>query len=209
MLQLTRKQHEVLMAIEAFSRENGYMPSVRELGERLDLGVATVHFHLSSLQDKGMLDNDGTSHGLRIKKKAARVPSTGPNLYEGGGIRIPVIGTIAAGRPIEAVETRDQTTLTVPAEWVKGESYILKVAGDSMKDDAILNGDYVVIRKCDRVENGQIAVALLEDGTATLKRIYQEKGRIRLQPANETLKPLYVKKVSIQGTVTGVIRSFQ
>lgn len=205
-LLLTRKQREVLTAIEEFSRANGYMPSVRELAEKLDLGVATVHFHLTTLQEKGVLSHDGTAHGLSIRKKAA--PAIGPNLYDdGGGIRIPIVGTIAAGSPIEAIESRDQT-LTVPAAWVKGDSFILKVRGDSMKNDAILDGDYVVIQKCDSVNNGQIAVALLDDGTATLKRIFKEKGRIRLQPANETLQPIYVDKVRIQGKVTGVIRPF-
>lgn len=205
-LQLTRKQREVLTAIEDFARQNGYMPSVRELAERLDLGVATVHFHLSTLQEKGILDHDGTAHGMRIKK--APPAPVGPGLVEtGGGIRVPIVGTIAAGRPIEAIESRD-ATLAVPAEWVRGDSYILHVSGDSMKDDAILNGDYVVVQKCDDVENGEIAVALLDDGSATLKRVFRERDRVRLQPANETLQPIYVTKVRIQGRVTGVLRKF-
>jgi repressor LexA len=207
-LQLTRKQREVLTAIEAFAKENGYMPSVRELAEKLDLGVATVHFHLSTLQDKGVLDHDGSAHGLRFKKKVpAPAPAAGPSLYEDGGIRLPIVGTIAAGRPIEAIESRDQT-LPVPAQWIKGESYILRVRGDSMKDDAILDGDLVVVQKCDSVNNGEIAVALLDDGAATLKRVFKEKGRIRLQPANEALQPIYVEKVKIQGKVTGVLRPY-
>jgi repressor LexA len=203
---LTRKQREVLTAIQAFARENSYMPSVRELAEKLGLGVTTTHFHLSTLQTKGVLDHDGTAHGMRIKKNPK--PIVGPNLPEGGGgIRLPVMGTIAAGKPIEAMESRDDF-LTVPSEWVKGDSYILKVRGDSMKDDAILDGDYVVIQRCDAVNNGTIAVALLEDGSATLKRIFKEKGRIRLQPANDALEPIYTKKVRIQGQVRGVIRNY-
>lgn len=205
-LQLTRKQREVLTAVEEFSRQNGYMPSVRELAEKLGLGVATVHFHLSTLQDKGVLAHDGSAHGLRITRKAPA--PVGPSLHEGsGGIRIPIVGTIAAGRPIEAIESRDMA-LPVPDEWVKGESYILKVRGDSMKNDAILDGDYVVVQKCDSVDNGEIAVALLDDGSATLKRVFKERGRIRLQPANEALSPIYVSKVRIQGRVTGVLRKF-
>lgn len=205
-LQLTRKQREVLTAVEEFARQNGYMPSVRELAEKLDLGVATVHFHLSTLQDKGVLAHDGSAHGLRITRKATA--PVGPSLREDtGGIRIPIVGTIAAGRPIEAIESRDMT-LPVPGEWIKGESYILKVRGDSMKNDAILDGDYVVVQKCDSVDNGEIAVALLDDGSATLKRVFKERGRIRLQPANEALEPIYVSKVRIQGRVTGVLRKF-
>ena len=205
-LQLTRKQREVLTAIEDFARQNGYMPSVRELAERLGLGVATVHFHLSTLQDKGILDHDGTAHGMRIKKTPPA--PVGPSLSEGsGGIRISIVGTIAAGRPIEAIESRD-AALAVPAEWVRGDSYILHVRGDSMKNDAILDGDYVVVQKCDSVDNGEIAVALLDDGSATLKRVFKERGRVRLQPANEALAPMYVTKVRIQGRVTGVLRKF-
>ncbi len=210
-MNLTRKQREVLTAIEEFARDNGYMPSVRELAEKLDLGVTTTHFHLTSLQNKGVLDHDGSAHGLRIKQRPA--PMVGPNLPEGsGGIRLPVVGTIAAGRPIEAIESHEQF-LTVPEAWVRGESYILRVRGDSMKDDAILDGDFVVIQKCQTVDNGTIAVALLDDGSATLKRIFREttgreSGRIRLQPANEALQPLFVDAVQVQGKVTGVIRQF-
>ncbi len=207
---LTRKQREVLDAIEEFARDNDYMPSVRELAEKLGLGVTTTHFHLSTLQSKGYLAHDGTAHGMRLKKKSAR-PLVGPNLPDegGGGIRIPIVGTIAAGRPIEAMESRDQF-LTVPTEWVRGngDSYVLRVRGDSMKDDAILDGDLVVIQRCDSVDDGTIAVALLDDGSATLKRIYRERGRVRLQPANTSMEPIYVKKVRIQGKVTGVVRSY-
>lgn len=200
---LTRKQREVLNAIEAFARQNGYMPSVRELAEKLGLGVATTHFHLSTLQAKGVLDHDGTAHGLRIKKHATLAWGA----PEDSGIALPVVGTIAAGKPIEAFESHDHY-LTVPAAWVHGESYVLRVRGNSMKDDAILDGDYVVVQKTELVDNGAIAVALLADGTATLKRVFREKDRIRLQPANEAHQPLYVKNVRIQGRVTGIIRQY-
>ena len=205
MQQLTRKQREVLTAIQIFAHENDYMPSVRELAEKLGLGVTTTHFHLSTLQSKGMIEHDGTAHGMRIMQPPPRV---GPNINEGGGgIRLPVVGAISAGQPIEAIESHDQH-LTVPAEWVKGDSYVLRVRGDSMKDDAILDGDFVVIQRCDTVADGTIAVALLDDGGATLKRVFKEADRIRLQPANEALQPFYVESVRIQGRVTGVIRPF-
>ena len=205
MQQLTRKQREVLTAIQIFAHENDYMPSVRELAEKLGLGVTTTHFHLSSLQAKGVLEHDGTPHGMRIKQPR---PVVGPNINEGGGgIRLPVVGTISAGQPIEAIESHDEH-LTVPSEWVRGDSYVLRVRGDSMKDDAILNGDYVVIQRCETVDDGTIAVALLDDGGATLKRVFKEADHIRLQPANEALQPFYVESVRIQGKVTGVIRPF-
>ena len=204
---LTRKQRAVLDAIEAFSRENAYMPSVRELAARLDLGVATTHFHLSSLQSKGYLAHDGTAHGLQFPQPPPpQASEESPVREEAGGVRLPVVGVIAAGKPIEAIEFY-YDYLTVPSAWVKGTSYILQVRGDSMKDDAILDGDHIVIQKCDTVEDGTIAVALLEDGSATLKRIYKEAGRIRLQPANENLTPVFVDQVSIQGRLSGVLRT--
>jgi repressor LexA len=207
---LTRKQREVLTAIEAFAQENGYMPSIRELAERLGLGVTTTHFHLSSLQAKGVLERDGSAHGIQLRQEAAApTPPPPPETPAGDtSLRLPIVGTIAAGRPIEAIEFY-YDYLSVPASWIKGESYILRVQGQSMKDDAILDGDHVVIQKCDTVADGTIAVALLEDGSATLKRIYREKdGKIRLQPANEELQPVYVDHVRVQGKVVGVIRKF-
>lgn len=120
-------------------------------------------------------------------------------------VRLPVLGRIAAGKPIEVVP-QHADTIDVPAAWVRGDSFVLRVAGDSMIDDAILDGDFVVVRRQEVVEDGETAVALLPDGTATLKRIYRDKQGVRLQPANENYPPIIVPEVQIQGLVVAVLR---
>lgn len=194
---LSKRQLETLDALRAFGRREGRMPSVRELAERLGLAPTTTHQHLKALEGKGYLRSDGTAHGLRLVD-----PRSGD---EGELVRVPLRGSIAAGEPIEAIE-RDDEDLRLPRDFAPPGCYALRVRGESMIDDHILDGDVVLIRPQDRVERGQIAVALLEDGTATLKRVYPEKGRIRLQPANARMAPLYVKRLRIQGRVVAVLR---
>jgi repressor LexA len=167
---------------------------------------------LRALEKKGLMQSDGTAHGWRASETHA--------LHDGGTTanvrRVVVRGTIAAGAPFEAIDSSaapggDDDYVVLPAEQVDSETFALRVRGDSMIDDHILDGDVIVVRRQSRVEDGEIAVALLDDGTATLKRIYREPGkkRIRLQPANSRLGPLFVSKVEVQGRVVGLVRSFR
>ncbi|HEV8319971.1 MAG TPA: transcriptional repressor LexA [Myxococcota bacterium] len=204
MLPLSRKQAEVLREIDRFARREGRMPSVRELGERLKRTAATVQQHLDALERKGLVTRDGTAHGLRRIEAPLRLGGEGGGGRRAGeAVALPVVGRIAAGAPIEAIENR------LAEVWVPDAppgSYALVVRGDSMIEDHIVDGDLVVIRPAQVVRQGAVAVCLLEDGSATLKRVYREKSRVRLQPANRALPPLYVKDVRIQGELFAVWR---
>jgi repressor LexA len=243
--QLTRKQRQVLTAIQRFSTLNGYMPSVRELGKELGgLAPATVQHHLTTLRRKGFLEHDGAAHGVRLTANASPPPmalagfamprdtrselmppgdggsgsSSGGGRYDGEPswqvdvpgmqVVVPLLGTISAGRPLEALERADEY-VPIPASLARGAAYVLRVQGNSMIDDAILDGDLVVLQPCDRVENGQPAVVLLPDGNATLKRVHFEKDRVRLQPANASMEPIYATDVRVRGRVVGLIRQFE
>lgn len=173
------------------------MPSVRELADRLGLAPTTTHQHLKALERKGYLRSDGSAHGLRLTDHESDEAE--------GMVTVPLRGTIAAGEPIEAIERNDEV-LRLSGDFVPKGCYALRVRGESMIDDHILDGDLVVIRPQEQVDVGQIAVALLDDDTATLKRVYPEKGRIRLQPANVHMKPIYVRRLRIQGRVVAVLR---
>jgi repressor LexA len=198
-LNVSAKQLRVLAELRRFTQARGFMPSLRELARELSLSYATARQHLDALKKKGFLASDGTAHGLRFLREPA-----GEEL---GAVQVPLAGTIAAGRPIEALEVPGEY-LTVPRELVRPGAYALRVRGESMVEDHILDGDHVVVDPVQTVDDGDVAVVLLEDGTATLKRVYREQGRIRLQPANSTMQPLYVKKLRIQGRVCGVVRWF-
>jgi repressor LexA len=230
--QLTRKQRQVLTAIQRFSTLKGYMPSVRELGRELGgLAPATVQHHLSMLRRKSYLEHDGGAHGLRLSAgaQAETLPKRGDGSGGGAGdgasgggggdtgswgmeipgmqVVVPLLGTIAAGRPLEAVEESDEY-VPIPASLARGSCFVLRVVGDSMVEDAILDGDLVVVQSCEKVEDGEVAVALLPDETATLKRIYVEGNRVRLQPANSSMSPIYADQVRIRGRVVGLVREF-
>lgn len=207
-LNISGKQLAVLRALKKFAKENGYMPSIRELAREMDVSYATIRQYLDALKSRGWLSSDGTAHGLRFKSgKDALVldPEEEAPQPEVAGVRIPVLGVIAAGRPLEAIEL-EGSEVTVPSAMAPPGAYALKVRGTSMIEDHIMDGDLVVVIPQSKVENGEVAVALLDDNTATLKRIYKEKDRIRLQPANSTMKPVYVKRVKIRGRVSGLLR---
>ena len=213
MLPLSRKQAEVLRAIERFARREGRAPSVRELGEKLGRSAATVQQHLAALVRKGLLRKDGTAHGLALVKDEARARGAAVLVDDGvaqtagapraAGRVVPLVGRIAAGAPIEAIAQRGEE-LVVPG--APAGSFALRVRGDSMVEDHILDGDLVIVRPAKAVGAGAIAVCLLEDGCVTLKRVYKERGRVRLQPANAALRPLYVRDVEIQGQVFAIWR---
>jgi len=199
---LTKKQHEVLEFVTEYIRDNGYAPSYREIGEALGVSsTATVHEHVKNLEQKGYLSGEGSSaRGLEVDESIMRAAA---------GFSLPLKGLITAGAPIEAVEEKEE--VEVPASLVgrPGEMFVLKVKGESMIEDGILSGDYVVVERNPSPRDGEIVVALLENAYATLKRLYREKGRVRLQPANSTMKPIYVKQVDVQGVVRGVIRNYR
>lgn len=198
---LTKKQADVLEFIRSHIKEYGYAPSYREIGEHFGLSSpATVHTHIQSLVEKGMvaIGDDGEARSIEVIETMTREPS----------VMLPLLGLITAGEPIEAVE--DNETMAIPTTFVLdgSNSYVLKVRGRSMIEDGILDGDFVVIERNPSPKNGEVVVALLDNAYATLKRFYREKSRIRLQPANNTMNPIFVKDCIIQGVVRAVIRQF-
>lgn len=198
---LTKRKKEILHFITNFFLQNEYMPSLEEIAREFNLSsVATVHEHVEFLQENGYLTRlPGRARSLELTKKAFTPEKS---------ILLPLIGRIAAGQPIEAIEEKE--AIAVPADFVvdQANSYVLKVKGESMVDEGILDGDYVVVERNPSPQNGDIVVALLDNAYATLKKFYRERNRIRLQPANIAMKPIYVRDPLIQGVVRGVIRRF-
>ena len=194
---LTRKQRQVIETIRTLIEENGYSPSVRELGGVLGLAPATIQQHLDALQAKGYISRTGSAFGITLKDETPQA---------GQSYTTAVIGTIAAGEPILAFEEYEDRMAVPQAMLDGGEHFALRVQGDSMIEDHILDGDVVVIRRQASADDGDVVVALLEDGTATLKRLYRESKKIRLQPANSQLNPIYVNSLDVQGVVTGIVR---
>jgi repressor LexA len=197
---LTPKQLRLLTFLRDYRREMGYSPTLQELADEFNVSKVTVFEHVETLQEKGFLERvKNKARSLRIKEHVA-FPDERPTL-------LPLAGVIAAGSPIEAIEDRESLDLeNIFAS--SGETFALRVSGDSMIEDQICDGDYVVVSKRQTARNGETVVALLEDGTATLKRFYKEAKGIRLQPANENYDPIITKNVTIQGIVVGVIRTY-
>ncbi len=197
---LTPRQLEILTHVREARRNLGYSPTLQELADELGISKITVFEHVEALIEKGMLTRRSNRARSLALTSSARFPDERPTC-------IPMLGRIAAGCPIEAIETPD----TVDLEEVFASRHpvgILTVSGDSMIDDQISDGDWVVFEQRPNARNGDTVVALL-DGEATLKRFYKEKNRIRLQPANDRYEPIYVRDVKIQGVVIGIIRRFQ
>lgn len=195
---LTKKQSEILDFVRDFIDEHGYAPSYREIGENFNLSsVATVAEHINTLRSKGYLEN--TDPGLA--RSIQLTPVLDKELQE-----IPLVGYVRAGQPIEAIRTNE--SIEIPKDMMGKGVFALKVRGDSMIGDGILEGDYVIIEPCSRPKNGEIVVALLDRENATLKRFYREKDHIRLQPSNSNYAPIRTRKVVIQGRVKGIIRKF-
>lgn len=198
MQNLTKKQKEVYDYIKDFISENGYSPSYREIAEAFELSsVATVATYIDYLKEKQYLSGE---------ESGARSLQLTP-VFEDRTFEIPLLGSIAAGRPIMAIRTNE--TITIPRDMMGKDVFALKVRGDSMIDEGIFDGDYVVIQKLVNPKNGDIVVALVDGENVTLKKFYREKDRIRLQPANGKYKPIYSRKVVVQGKVRGVIRRFK
>lgn len=201
---LTPKQKEVLDFIVGFINDNGYPPSYREIASGLSLASpSTVHTHIQALRTRGYLRNSSSNSGTR------ELEPTDKAVRWGRSVILPLVGLITAGEPIEAIEEHE--TIAVPVDIVpdSANSYVLQVRGRSMIDEGILDGDYVVVERNPSPKNGEVVVALLENSHATLKKFFREKNRIRLQPANKSMKPIYCYDPLIQGVVRAVIRSFR
>ncbi len=202
---LTKRQKEILDYVTQHIEMHGYAPSYREIAEAFHLGsVATIADHIETLVSKGLLKkSDNSARSLQVVKKE--------DFEEEHFVGLPIMGLIAAGQPIETI-TGHAETLEVPPFMVGSRhSYVLQVKGDSMIEDGIFEGDYVVIQEKEVPSNGEMVVALINGEEATLKRYYKEKDHIRLQPANDAYKPIIVKPgtpINIQGICIGVIRKY-
>jgi repressor LexA len=204
---ITKRQRQVYDFISEFVQKNQYSPSFDEIRTGIGLNsLATVHKHISNLEKKGLLTRDyNRSRSIDLlppkgKFKQAMTVNT--------GLVLPLVGRIAAGQPIEAVETPETISL---ADFVRSKDvFVLEVRGESMRDEAILDGDYVLVEKTKTAQNGDIVVALVEGTDATLKRFYHEGESIRLQPSNASMKPIIVpaQSVQLQGRVIGVLRKY-
>jgi repressor LexA len=205
--ELSTRQQQILAFIREFARGHGYPPTVREIGEAVGISsTSVVDYNLKQLRKLGFLRRDAeVSRGLwLVEDEEDEQPA--------GVLRIPIVGLIAAGQPIEAFTTPDER-LEVGRDLAEDGAYALRVKGKSMIEDLIDDGDLVVVHPQETAVNGDIVVALLTDspsgeGQATLKRLYRERDRIRLQPANSEMQPIYVRpdEVRVQGKVTAVIR---
>ena len=204
---ITRRQHQVYDFISRFMTEQGYSPSYEEIASGLKLNsLATVHKHVSNLEKKGLLTRDyNRSRSIDLLPPKGRLKQS---MSVNTGVVLPVLGRIAAGQPIEAIE--NQSTISL-ADFVRSkEVFVLEVKGESMQDEHIVDGDYVLVEKTRVAHNGDIVVALVAGSDATLKRFYREGDHIRLQPSNVTMAPIIkpASMVEIQGRVIGVLRKY-
>jgi repressor LexA len=200
---LTRRQKHILDFLQSYIRANGYAPSFEEIADEFSFSsLATVHEHLSNLERKGYI--------RRIHNESRAIELL-PTAGQSGATELPLLGLVAAGEPIEAIAQPE--TISVPNEMIprRGSSYALRVRGQSMIDDHIDDGDYVVVHNRQTADNGQMVIALVHGTSATVKRLYREAdGWVRLQPANERMQPIRVHEddLLIQGVVVGVIRRY-
>lgn len=202
-LVLYKRQREILDYLKEYIETYGNAPTLVEIAKKIGVkSLATVHEHLQALERKGLIKKSG---GIvrkieLIDKKIGAIVS---------GIELPLSGFIAAGAPIEPY-TDPTATFAIPANMVSSnkKSYVLQVKGESMIEDGILDGDFVVIEETNQANNGDIVVAMVDSGVVTLKRFFREKDQIRLMPANSSMKPILTKSVTIQGKCVGVIRRY-
>jgi repressor LexA len=199
---VTRRQKEVLEFLESFVSRNGYSPSFEEIARGLELkSLATVHKHISNLEKKGLLDRvHNRSRSIDIVPESARHRTND---------RLPLMGRIAAGLPVEATENAETISLTDVVG--NKDCFALEVRGDSMRDEHIISGDFVLVERTRTARQGEIVVALVRGSETTLKRFYQEGAQVRLQPANLEMDPIFVPaaQVAIQGRVLGVLRRYR
>src|SRR5215217_5464564 len=189
MLPLTKRQREILDYLNEFIQQHGYAPSLEEIGRRFGLSsLATVHKHLTNLQEKGFIK--------RAWNRSRSVEMV-PNKTGGRALELPLLGYVAAGAPIEAVATNE--TIAVPEDLIgKRDSYVLRVKGDSMIDEQIRDGDFVIVEDRRTADDGEMVIALVGGADVTLKKFYRDNGRIRLQPANPAMQPILLDPSLVQ-----------
>ena len=201
MLPLTKRQREILDYLQDFIQQHGYAPSLEEIGRRFGLSsLATVHKHLTNLQEKGFI-----KRAWNRSRSVEMIPTTNA----GRSVELPLLGYVAAGVPIEAVASSE--TIAVPEDLVgRRDTYVLRVRGNSMIDEQICDGDFVIVEDRKTAQNGETVVALLGGSDVTLKKLYRENGRVRLQPANPAMQPLFIDpdQLQVQGVVVGVMRKY-
>ncbi len=201
-MHLTRRQKEILDYLGRHIERKGYAPTIEEIGEHFGLSsLATVHKHLSNLQEKGVIKREwNRSRALELVPTQVKVRA----------VELPLLGRVAAGTPIEAVASSE--TIFVPEDMVgRRETYVLQVKGDSMIDEQIRDGDYVIVENRKTARDGEMVIALLDGENVTLKKLYREGGgKVRLQPANARMKPIFVDQddLQVQGVVIGVLRRY-
>jgi len=200
---LTKRQKEILDFLTEFLEQHGYAPSLEEIAAHFHLSSAsTVHKHLLNLEQKGFIRRQSS-------KSRAVLLSEPVGTSSADAVDLPLVGRIAAGQPIEAV--LDDETIAVAADMVRGKrTFALEVKGNSMIDESIQDGDYIIVEQTDTANDGDIVVALLDDARATLKRFYREQDHIRLEPANADVEPIIVRDqpFKIQGVATGLLRRY-
>lgn len=200
---LTKRQREILDFLGTYEDKHGYAPSFEEIAEYFNYNsLATVHEHLSNLERKGY---------IKRTYNESRAITIVPSDVFSRSIELPLLGTVAAGAPVEALESNE--TIAVPESFVgsRGSHYVLRVKGTSMIDEQIRDGDYVVVQERTTADNGEMVIALVDGNAATVKRFFKERdGRVRLQPANAQLSPMYFRDadLAIQGIVVGVLRRY-
>ena len=198
-MSITKRQKEILGFIRDFLASNGYSPTLEEIAERFGISsLNAVYKHLKSLEQRGYI--------RRLSNQARSIHVIEP---ESGPARLPLLGRVAAGRPIEAVNLPEDIAVP-PSFLTRGSNFVLRVEGDSMIEEQIRDGDFVILEKRERAENGEIVIALIDGENATLKKFYREGNHVRLQPANPTLEPLVLSedRVAVQGVVVGLMRRY-
>jgi len=198
---LTKRQREILDYLDEFIQQHGYAPSLEEIGRRFSLSsLATVHKHLTNLQEKGF---------IRRAWNRSRSVELIPVHVGSRSLELPLMGYVAAGEPIEAITSTE--TIAVPEHFIgKRDTYVLRVKGDSMIDEQIRDGDYVIVEDRKTAQNGEMVIALLNGTEVTLKSLYRNGTTIQLQPANPAMQPINVREdaLQIQGVVVGVMRKY-
>ena len=199
---LTRRQSQILDFYRAYATENGYSPTLEEVARHYGVNKVTIFGHVAELERKGVLARAarGVSRGLQVVQRPAQDPPVAAGA-------VPILGRIAAGAPIEAIESLETLEWSdlVPQD---RDIYALRVRGESMIDDGIHDGDIVIVERRTVARDGEMVVAILPDEEATLKRIYRESGGFRLQPANAAMQPIHTPEVQVRGVVIGVVRRF-
>jgi len=195
----TEIKNKILQFIKEHITDKGYPPTLREIAKAFKFGSPrSAQQYVEKLEEDGEIIRQKVSRGIKIPSEFVENLQT---------VSLPFLGLIAAGAPIDVLDRKEM--MEVPRSLVgRKPCYILQVKGESMIEDHIMNGDFIVVEKCDTANDGEIVVALVNNDTATLKRLYREKNRVRLEPANSAMKPIYVKDVAVQGIVKGLFRRF-